>query len=245
MTKATPLPDALKALARALSRDVDAMRFAPPVAFVYDPLDYAWAMHAQYIDRFGSTTKRVVLVGMNPGPFGMAQTGIPFGEVKLVREWMKLDAPIKRPAREHVKRPVQGLACTRSEVSGARLWGAIAARHPDPATFFHDAFVVNWCPLLFLDEGGRNLTPDKLPKAERVALEAACDAHLCGLLAALEPEVVVGVGAFAKKRADVCVPAGARTAQIPHPSPASPQANAGWERIAREALQAADVPPLF
>ena len=238
----TKTAESLKDAARALARRVDRLSFAPPVHTVYDPLDYAWPMHAQYIERFGASKKRVVLLGMNPGPYGMAQTGIPFGEVTLVRDWMKLDAPIARPRHEHKKRPVQGLACTRSEVSGARLWGAIAKAHPDPKTFFQDHFVVNYCPLLFLDEGARNLTPDKLPKAERAPLEDACDAHLRALLEALAPEVVIGVGAFALKCAARVAPAGMKTAQIPHPSPASPQANAGWDKIARAALDDAGVP---
>jgi single-strand selective monofunctional uracil DNA glycosylase len=238
----TKTAEALKDAARALAARVDALAFAPPVSHVYDPLDYAWPMHAQYIDRFGSSKKRVVLLGMNPGPYGMAQTGIPFGEVRLVRDWLKLDAPIAHPKREHEKRPVLGLACTRSEVSGARLWGAVAKAHPDPKTFFKEHFVVNYCPLLFLDEGARNLTPDKLPKVERAPLEAACDAHLGALVKALSPEVVIGVGGFAQKCAARVVGSAARVAQIPHPSPASPAANAGWERIAREALDAAGVP---
>ena len=36
--------------------------------------------------------KRVVFLGMNPGPFGMAQVGVPFGEVAAVRDWLRIDA---------------------------------------------------------------------------------------------------------------------------------------------------------
>ena len=229
--------------ADALATAVEALAFPAPVAYVYNPLVYARAAHHQYIARFGGTPKRVVLLGMNPGPHGMAQTGVPFGEVTAVTTWLRIDAPVTAPARTHTKRPVEGLATQRHEVSGARLWGAIQKAHPDPQTFFADHFVVNYCPLLFLDDGARNLTPDKFPKQTRTELEAACDAHLRRVLAALTPEVVFGVGGFAQKRAQHVVGAAAvpRVAVLPHPSPASPQANRGWNAIARAAVQKAGV----
>ena len=104
---------------------------------------------------------RVVALGMNPGPFGMAQTGVPFGEVAVARDWLGVAAPVTKPAREHPKRPVEGFACARSEVSGARLWGAVRAHWKTPARFFAEAFVLNYCPLVFMTTSGRNLTPDK------------------------------------------------------------------------------------
>ena len=134
---------------------------------VYDPLDYARRAHAAYLDAYAGSRKRVVFLGMNPGPFGMAQTGVPFGDVAQVRDFLGIEAPVGRPASEHPKRPVQGFACARSEVSGTRLWGAIAAQFGTPARFFADHFVANYCPLLFLEASGRNRTPDKLPAAER------------------------------------------------------------------------------
>src|SRR5215831_613721 len=116
-------PDTLIAVADALARDLDALRFRKPVTHVYDPLGYARAGWRAYAERWGRGPKEVVLVGMNPGPFGMAQTGVPFGEVELVRDWLGIDAKIGRPPREHPKRPVEGFACARREVSGQRLWG--------------------------------------------------------------------------------------------------------------------------
>ncbi|MCL1859942.1 MAG: single-stranded DNA-binding protein, partial [Proteobacteria bacterium] len=76
---------ALIAAARELSATLGKMRFAPPVTHVYNPLDYAWNVHERYLRRYGDGRKRVVFLGMNPGPFGMAQTGVPFGEVAAVR----------------------------------------------------------------------------------------------------------------------------------------------------------------
>lgn len=220
------------------------LRFGPPVAYVYRPLEYAWPVARAYLERFGRGHKEVVLVGMNPGPFGMAQTGVPFGEVAIVRDWMGLTGEIARPKAEHPKRPVQGLACPRSEVSGRRLWGAIAARYPQPRGFFERAFVLNYCPLLFLSDTGANVTPDKLRAAERERIEAICDEHLAEALEALSPDVVVGVGAYAtKKLAAIGCPS--RLATIPHPSPASPTANRGWAEAAMRALREAGIEGLL
>jgi single-strand selective monofunctional uracil DNA glycosylase len=209
---------------------------------VYQPLRYAWEPHREYIRRYGTTRKRVLYVGMNPGPFGMAQTGVPFGEVRAVRDWLGIEGKVGRPAEEHPARPVQGFACARSEVSGARLWGAIAAHYGEPQRFFADGYVANYCPLLFLEASGRNRTPDALPSAEREPLHEACDAHLRRLVAALEPQWVVGIGAFAQSRVRIAL-AGVpvQVAGILHPSPASPLANRDWAGAAREQLRAAGV----
>jgi len=232
---------ALRSAARRLSRDVAALRFAAPVSRVYDPLDYARRAHAAYLDAYADSRKRVVFLGMNPGPFGMAQTGVPFGDVASVRDFLGIGAPVGHPAREHPKRPVHGFACTRSEVSGTRLWGAIAAHFGTAERFFADHFVANYCPLLFLEASGRNRTPDKLPAGERDALHRACDRHLLRLVEVLEPTWVVGVGAFAEARAREVLADRVRLARVLHPSPASPRAQRDWAGTARRELIAQGV----
>jgi single-strand selective monofunctional uracil DNA glycosylase len=232
-TAATPL----LAAARELSRTLAGQRFAPPITHVVDPLQYAWAGYEAYVSRYGATRKRVVLLGMNPGPFGMMQTGVPFGEVAAVRDWMGLHARIDRPTSQHPKRPIDGFGCTRSDVSGRRLWGWAALRFGSADAFFRDWFVLNYCPLVFLEESGRNFTPDRLPAAQRRAVEQACDRHLAAALEALQPEWAIGVGAFAERclrsviegdEVDSALARGIQVAQILHPSPASPAANRGW-----------------
>ena len=220
----------LVAAAKRLADDVDRLTFAPPVTHVYNPLRYAWAPYRRYLERFGSTRGRVVLVGMNPGPFGMAQTGVPFGDVAMVRDWMGTTGVVGRPPREHPQRPVRGFDCPRSEVSGTRLWGWAARRFGGAEEFFARFLVLNYCPLAFLEESGRNRTPDALPAAERAALYAACDPALRAAVEALQPRAVVGVGRFAADRAAAAtagldVPLGT----ILHPSPANPGANREWE----------------
>ncbi len=230
------LADRILAGEARLSRALAKLRFAAPVTHVYNPLRHACAPHAEYVQRFARAPLRVLYLGMNPGPFGMAQTGVPFGDVASVRDWLGIEAPVGRPRREHPKRPILGFACSRSEVSGTRLWGAIAARHGTPERFFRDAFLGNYCPLVFVEASGRNRTPDQLPAAERAPLFAACDAQLRSLVELVTPRWVVGIGAFATTRARVALAGtGIRIGSVLHPSPASPAANRGWaERAARE-----------
>jgi len=229
----------MQTAARTLAEECGVLRFGLPVTHVYHPLDYAWAAHRQYIDRYGATRKRVVFLGMNPGPFGMTQTGVPFGEVRAVREFLGIVAAIKPPAVEHPERPVQGFACKRAEVSGSRVWGLVAARWGSAAAFFADHYVANYCPLVFLEASGKNRTPDKLASGERAALTAACDRHLRRVVELLEPAWVIGVGGYAEKQAEAALGTdGPRIGRILHPSPASPAANRGWAEAVVAELQA-------
>lgn len=225
----------LTAISRTLADAVDRLSFAAPVTHVYNPLDYAREPHEQYLQRFGDGTREVLLVGMNPGPFGMAQTGVPFGEIALVRDWMGISGDVKQPADPHPRRPVQGFNCRRAEVSGARLWGWARERFGTPERFFARFFVANYCPLVFMEESGRNRTPDKLPAAERDALFAVCDEALRATVESLRPRIVVGVGAFARQRAEAALSGmDCSIGTVLHPSPASPIANRGWAAAAEK-----------
>ena len=230
--------DELVRTSRALSRTVAALAFGDPVACTYNPLDYARAPHEAYLS-CARPRPAALFLGMNPGPFGMAQTGVPFGEVAAVRGFLAIDAPVRRPKHEHPKRPIEGLACTRSEVSGRRFWGLMAAEFDSRDAFFRRGFVWNWCPLAFMSESGANITPDKLPRAAQEPLEATCDRALRRVVATLEPAMVIGVGAFASACAARALGADAPPiATVLHPSPASPAANRGWDTAARASLRA-------
>lgn len=229
--------DRLIRAALDLAREANAIDFSAPVTHVYNPLDYARRAHRRYLRRFGNGPRRIILLGMNPGPYGMAQTGVPFGEVSMVRDWLGIEERIDRPAREHPKRPVEGFDCRRSEVSGARLWGAIADHWRRPEAFFRDHFVVNYCPLVFMEASGRNRTPDKLASDERGALFAPCDAHLQRVVSILEADWIIAVGAFAETRAREALGGDdVQIARILHPSPANPRANRDWTGEARRTL---------
>lgn len=206
------------------------LTFSPPVVFVYNPLVYAREPHDEYLRRYGGGKMEGLFLGMNPGPWGMAQTGVPFGEIGIVREWLKIDGRVGRPPQEHPRKQVEGFGCRRREVSGQRLWGLFRERFGEPDRFFARFFVMNYCPLLFLDMEGRNITPDKLKKSEQTLLLAACDRALRRAVEFLQPGRVIGIGNFAARQAgvalsDLNVPVG----KIHHPSPASPTANRNWQ----------------
>jgi single-strand selective monofunctional uracil DNA glycosylase len=229
---------ALIAAAGRLRDAVDRLAFASPVAYVYNPLAYAWTPHEAYLRRYGGSAKRVLFLGMNPGPFGMVQTGVPFGEVAAVRDWLKLESPVGKPEREHPKRAIEGFRCPRSEVSGRRLWGLFAQRFGTAEKFFAEHLVMNYCPLAFLEAGGANRTPDKLPASEKAALFAACDDHLREVVRVARPEWVIGVGDFARNRAEEILEGmPVKIGRVLHPSPASPAANRGWAEAATQQLE--------
>jgi len=229
-------------LVSELRSSVDRLSFAEPVTHVYNPLDHAAAAVEQYLQRFCRSGVDAVLVGMNPGPWGMVQTGVPFGEVSLVRDWMGIEAEIEVPENEHPKRPVKGFASERSEVSGRRLWGWASERFANPDEFFDHYFVWNWCPLSFMESGGRNRTPDKLPAAERAPLEALCDEALAAMIELVDPRMVCGVGAFATSRSKKVLGDARPVGTVLHPSPASPIANRGWQPQAEAQLSALGLP---
>ena len=225
-------------VADELAGAVDGLRFGPPVAHVYNPLIYARASHHAYLGLAGDGPGRVLLIGMNPGPWGMTQTGVPFGEVAYVRDWLGIEGRVAPPDEQHPKRPILGFECPRSEISGRRVWGWAERRFGTPGAYFARFLIWNYCPLGFLLESGANLTPDRLPAREKALLFEACDRALRRAARVLEPRLVVGIGAFAEGRArralaDVGVPVG----RMLHPSPASPAANRGWEEQAEQDLR--------
>jgi single-strand selective monofunctional uracil DNA glycosylase len=223
----------LQRLFSHLEKVLSHLEFAPPVSHVYNPLVYAKDPFEQYLRRFVvGPPGRTLLLGMNPGPWGMAQTGVPFGEVAAVRDWLGLSGQVGQPALPHKARPIEGFDCRRSEVSGRRLWGLFANRYRNATEFSRDFVVINYCPLVFMEDSGRNRTPDKLPRSERTPLYQACDHALHRLLELLQVRRAVGVGKFALERLQTVTKADGSELpldSILHPSPANPQANADWE----------------
>jgi single-strand selective monofunctional uracil DNA glycosylase len=232
-------------LAKDLSAQLKAIDFSSVAFCVYDPLQYAFKPHSEYLARYVHGPVRVLYLGMNPGPWGMVQTGVPFGEVAAVRDWLQIDAETDQPTYVHPKRPIQGRQCTRSEVSGKRLWGLFRDHFGDAQSFFKDQFVANYCPLAFMDEQARNLTPDKFPAVIRNQLESICDEHLKEVIATLKPEFFIGIGAFAEACGRRAIPKELKERtnilRILHPSPASPAANRDWSGSVTKTLKDAGV----
>nr|CAB3266413.1 single-strand selective monofunctional uracil DNA glycosylase [Phallusia mammillata] len=219
------------------------LTYCDRVSYVYNPLEYASDPHAHYVSKYCGT-KTILFLGMNPGPFGMAQNGVPFGDTRYVREWLKISGQVHSPEHEHPKRPIHGLECTRSEVSGARFWGFMAKICGTPEQFFQNCFVHNYCPLVFITKTGKNVIPAALPAYDRRALEEVCDNALLECIRVLRVQIIVAVGKYAAERALHVLrssgddsSASIRVERILHPSPASPQANSGWEEVVTRQLQ--------
>lgn len=229
------------AAAQELSQQMETLHFDAPVAYTYNPLTYAWAGHEAYIRRFAAGQKDVLYLGMNPGPFGMAQTGVPFGEIAAVTLWMGINAPIGQPPATHPKRPVQGFSCPRSEVSGRRLWGLFEEMYGPADTFFEHAYVANYCPLIWMSETGANITPTQLPKEQRLQIDAACQRHLVRLIEILQPKCLIGIGAYALKQLQLAAKAlpnqSFTMGTMLHPSPASPTSNKLWPERPRQQIR--------
>lgn len=218
---------------------VESLRFSTDLV-IYNPLIYAWDLHKQYLLKYVHSQVDTIFLGMNPGPFGMAQNGVPFGEINAVKNFLQLDGQVGKPPFEHPARPVLGMDIKRSEVSGKRLWALFNDRFGNAQFCFATLTVVNYCPLVFMDRGptGKNITPDKLPKAERIALETICDSYLVDIVALLKPTNFIGVGRYAEKKMEKLFPPqeGRIVASILHPSPGNPQANKLWNEKVTDTL---------
>ena len=247
MAESSPVTSGVLAAYRELSDRLSALSFGEPVVTVYNPLDYAWAPFEEFHHRYLTPSPKHLFLGMNPGPFGMVQTGIPFGDPESVRNWLGITSGVDSPSEVHPKRPVLGLSSERREVSGQRLWGLFAERFGTPERFFSEHYVANYCPLAFVAETGRNITPDKLSSEARRLLFDFCDTALRAVINILAPETVIGIGRFAEERLKAVVAdldretPSPRVTRILHPSPASPAANRGWAEEATRSLAEAGI----
>ena len=223
------IPERLKDAALRLSEDcnkeINRILQHKSVAFVTNPLDYAWEYHEQFIDKWSNFGARTLLLGMNPGPYGMAQTGVPFGATAMARDVLDMEErQILTPSGAHPKRPIEGLSMERQEVSGTRFWSMLSTHYGSTEAIFSNIYVVNHCPLLILGETGRNVTPVDLPKSTIEPVLKACDRHLERVVEIMGIEAVIGVGNYAKKRAQSILNHD-HIDSMWHPSPASPLAN--------------------
>ena len=224
------------------------------VAHATNPLDYAWHHHQQYLTKWGGMGAKTLMLGMNPGPWGMAQTGIPFGSTGIAKNQLEIEPhKLETPKNAHPKRPIMGLELERQEISGQRLWNLLFEIYGTTKGVFSNVFVVNHCPLLLLGETGKNLTPDNLPSQIMKPILKACDDHLLEVVEILGIERIVGVGKYAEKRARIAFGVGkdedgitksGRRVEITscwHPSPASPLSNrnggADWRKNVSNCLK--------
>lgn len=242
-----PLWQQIDQLEQQLSYALRNVPLPSEVVAMYDPIEYARELHLAYMERFLNGPKPVLFLGMNPGPWGMCQTGVPFGHVPSVRDWMQLRGEVLKPLGELAIRPVEGLQCTRSEQSGSRWWGLFQDVCGTPERFFRNCFVYNICPLAFFKASGANVTPAELKGSKAQIKQISCD-YLVRALELIQPTIVVSVGRYV----DDCVKALVKQRRLdpnrmqfkymPHPSPRSLN-NTDWPQKARRWLEENGVMP--
>jgi len=245
----TTVSDSIKRTSE-LRESADHVQIKEKLSWSYNPLEYAWPVHREYLRRFGGESNRVVFLGMNPGPWGMGQTGVPFGDPYIVRDWMKMgdDFEIEQPDNMTEDRPVLGFQSDKKEGSGQRLFSYIRDQFGDLEKFFDNNFILNYCPLLMFTEEGNNLTPSDLLKDDRQRVYEVCDPYIWDMIGFYDPEVLVGIGKFATERLKDVFDGGDREiVRIPHPSPASPIATRDggqyWIDLVTDRLRKVDVVP--
>lgn len=252
-------PSILAGATRQLADALDQIQ--PPEGIrVYNPLVYGRVAHERYLSLAASGPRPVLFVGMNPGPHGMVQTAVPFGDVVNARAIQALagsveGAPLidreRLPALAHL-RPIEGYSFARKEVSGTRFWSefapVFAAAGPTRdrlLSTLRSAFVLNICPLAFFGavdplKGPRspaaNITPDKLPKPYREQVLAPCREYFGVVLRSLRPWGLVCFGGWAEKLAATWVRdidgQPPRVEKVHHPSPRVLNTAAGWHPAA-------------
>ena len=196
------------------------------LSYVTNPLNYAWQYHESYLKQYSGLGAKTLLLGMNPGPYGMAQCGVPFGATNIAKNFLNITGKVTDPSGRHPKRPVEGLDFERQEISGTRLWGLLKDIWRTPVNIHKNVFLVNHCPLLLLSESGKNITPDKISGNAVKKLLKACDEHLKEVVIEMGITRVIGVGKYAEKRALLALNGlDVEITTCWHPSPASPLAN--------------------
>ena len=222
------------------------LNYPENVEYIYNPLSYASSPHLDYVEKYANDIpKPVLFLGMNPGPWGMAQTGVPFGEIQHVKNWLGICSEVDKPAKEHPKKPIKGFNCTRREVSGERFWSFFSNTCQMPEVFFKNCIVYNHCPLVYMNKTGKNLTPPDLKIHSRNQVLSLCDQTLKAVIELYMVKHIVGIGRFAEARAKKVLQINkienVKVHFMIHPSPASPIANKGWGASAQEALIKANI----
>ena len=183
-------------LYKSLNIELDELKFFPPCFYVYNPLSYCFESFKIYFEYLNTEEEINLFFGINPGPFGMAQTGIPFGDKETVKNYLKIEPKIDidKIPKQHPKKQILGLEVKRVEKSGRIFWGVIKEFYPEKYDFFKSNFVLNFCPLCFLDEQGRNITPKVLRKEDQIALYKILEIFMLKLFKLIKIKKLIAIG---------------------------------------------------
>ncbi|XP_013171163.1 PREDICTED: single-strand selective monofunctional uracil DNA glycosylase [Papilio xuthus] len=230
-----------------LNNKLEIFQFPAAIKCIYNPTIYARHTFEMYVRKYCNTKKSIMFFGMNPGPFGMSQTGVPFGDVSSVREWLGIEGPVGKPPKELETRPVRGFECTRTEISGKRFWGLLKEICGTPEKFFESSFVYNYLNQQWMKTNGCNLTPGDFKVTEMKALYEICDPIFIKVLELYNVQTIIAVGKFCETRAhkaiEAYLPSKGKTIKVlylPHPSPRTVNNN-NWDEKALEYLERYDL----
>ncbi|KAK6639299.1 hypothetical protein RUM43_007571 [Polyplax serrata] len=251
MTSNLSACEKLLAIEHQMCSELNNLKFTPPIDYVYNPLLYAKDLHENFIKKyFENCSKKILFLGMNPGPWGMCQTGIVFGDKDHVKEWLKLCGQVNKPKKEHPRKKITGLDCSRKEISGKKFWGFFRKLCQTPEQFFQHSFVYNLCCLAFVDTSGKNITPPEIKDIQvRNRLLNICNETFVKIIKEFKFEIVIGVGKFAEKNAITELRrnglSNVKVLSIPHPSPRSAKIFRVWEEMTLKKLKEYDLLKYF
>ncbi|MEZ5305054.1 MAG: hypothetical protein R3F11_31085 [Verrucomicrobiales bacterium] len=150
--------------------------------------------------------------------------------------------PVDKLPDEHPKRPVEGFACQRSEVSGKRLWGLFAERFGAADAFFRDHFVLNLPARLHVRDRREPHAGQDRRCRDRARQRGVRGALCGGALRSSSPNgssaSVLAEGRARALRRTACPP---RSARSRTPARLQPRANRGWAEAATKQLAAQDL----
>ena len=169
------------------------------------------------------------MVGMNPGP---VRDGADGRAVRRRRRWCATSSASRGRSGsrrvEHPRRPIAGFDCHRSEVSGTRFWGWARDRFGTAERFFERVYVANWCPLVFMEESGRNVRRTSCPPPSARRSSSVCNEALARVAETLARRSSSASAASPSSGRARRSATSVRIGRILHPSPASPAANNDW-----------------
>ncbi|XP_073819638.1 uncharacterized protein isoform X2 [Musca autumnalis] len=208
----------------------------------YNPVVHAAEIHCNYLQKYLDSPKRILFVGMNPGRYGALQTGIPFGNITTVKIGMGLKGRITPTPGQRGKIRIRGLEAPEVEhdSSSTRFWRLISELFDGAENYldllFEKCFVHNFCPLVFIDSDGLNVS---LPYIEpNPRLFAECRKTLGKQITLLKPDLIICIGKFVRSMLSKTRQAkGREILMIEHPSYKNYISADKWIEDAKEVFQ--------
>jgi len=129
---------------------------------VWNPALYALDIYQEYLTKFPPEPGAILALGLNPGPYGMAQTGIPFTDCRTASGALGMEMTIPGKAPDDLisrLKKANGKWRGTYERSSLGMYRFLILAWGDIKTAYRNWFVGNPCPLLFLDPERWNVTP--------------------------------------------------------------------------------------